>query len=74
MKHIFLNLKRFDVPAALGGVNRIAPIESWGRYIVENTQEALKHYDPSEWNLSSTSLRPICWGPWRPGRKAVLYR
>ena len=23
MKHIFLNLKRFDVPAALGGVNRI---------------------------------------------------
>ena len=48
MKHIFLNLNRFDVPAALGGVNRIAPIESWGRYIVENTQEALKHYDPSE--------------------------
>lgn len=48
MKHIFLNLKRFDVPAALGGVNRIAPIESWGKYIVENTQEALKHYDPSE--------------------------
>ena len=48
MKHIFLNLKRFDVPAALGGVNRIAPINSWGRYIVENTQEALKHYDPSE--------------------------
>ncbi len=48
MKHIFLNLKRFDVPAALGGVNRIAPIDSWGRYIVENTQEALKHYDPYE--------------------------
>ena len=48
MKHIFLNLKRFDVPAALGGVNCIAPIESWGKYIVENTQEALKHYDPSE--------------------------
>ena len=48
MKYLFLNLKRFDVPAALGGVNRIAPIESWGRYIVENTQEALKHYDPSE--------------------------
>lgn len=48
MKHIFLNLKRFDVPAALGGVNRIAPIDCWGRYIVENTQEALKHYDPSE--------------------------
>ncbi len=22
MKHIYLNLKRFDVPAELGGVNR----------------------------------------------------
>ena len=48
MKHIFLNLKRFDVPAALGGVNRIAPLNEWGTFIVKNTQEALKKYDPSE--------------------------
>lgn len=48
MKHIFLNLKRFDVPVALGGVNRIAPLNEWGSYIVKNTQEALKKYDPSE--------------------------
>ena len=48
MKHIFLNLKRFDVPVALGGVNRIAPLNEWGTYIVRNTQEALKKYDPSE--------------------------
>ncbi len=48
MKHIFLNLKRFDVPVALGGVNRIAPVNEWGGYIVKNTQEALKKYDPSE--------------------------
>ena len=48
MKHIFLNLKRFDVPAALGGVNRIAPLNEWGTYTVKNTQEALKKYDPSE--------------------------
>ena len=48
MKHIFLNLKRFDVPVALGGVNRIAPLNEWGTYIVKNTQEALKKYDPSE--------------------------
>ena len=48
MKHIFLNLKRFDVPAALGGVNRIAPLNEWGTYIVKNTQDALKKYDPSE--------------------------
>ncbi len=48
MKHIFLNLKRFDVPPALGGVNRIAPLNLWGSYIVSNTQDALKRYDPSE--------------------------
>ena len=48
MKHIFLNLKRFDVPVALGGVNRIAPLNEWGTYIVKNTQESLKKYDPSE--------------------------
>ena len=48
MKHIFLNLKRFDVPVALGGVNRIAPLNEWGTYIVKNTQEALKKYAPSE--------------------------
>ena len=45
MKHIFLNLKRFDVPVALGGVNRIAPLNEWGTYIVKNTQDALKKYD-----------------------------
>ena len=48
MKHIFLNLKRFDVPAAFGGVNRIAPMQEWGGCIVKNTQEALKKYDPTE--------------------------
>lgn len=48
MKHIFLNLKRFDVPVAYGGVNHIAALNEWGGYIVKNTQEALKKYDPSE--------------------------
>ena len=48
MKHIFLNLKRFDVPVCYGGVNRIAPMGEWGGYIVKNTQEALKTYDPAE--------------------------
>lgn len=48
MKHIYLNLKRFDVPVELGGVNRIAPINEWASYIVKNTQEALKKYNPEE--------------------------
>ena len=48
MKHIFLNLKRFDVPAAYGGVNRLAPMQEWGGYIVTHTQDALKKYDHAE--------------------------
>lgn len=48
MKHIFLNLKRFDVPVSYGGVNRLAPMGEWGGHIVKHTQEALKQYDPSE--------------------------
>lgn len=48
MKHIFLNLKRFDVPAEFGGVNRLAPVQSWGGYIVSHTQDALNAYDPNE--------------------------
>ena len=37
MKHIYLNLRRFDVPVELGGVNRLAPVAGWGRAIVEGT-------------------------------------
>ena len=48
MKHLYVNLKRFDVPVEYGGVNRIAPVAGWGRYIVEHTQEGLKQYDPAE--------------------------
>lgn len=44
MKFVFLNLKRFDVPRDLGGVNAIAPIKDWAAYIVHNTQEQLKQY------------------------------
>ena len=48
MKHIYLNLKRFDVPIELGGVNRIAPISDWGKYIVQKTQGYLKQFDSSK--------------------------
>lgn len=48
MKHIYLNLKRFDVPVALGGVNRLAPVQDWGAAVVRGTQQALKQYDPAK--------------------------
>jgi len=44
MKHIFLNLKRFDIPPETGGVNRIAPVSEWGSYIVEQTEDALRNF------------------------------
>ncbi len=48
MKHIFLNLKRFDVPVEFGGVNRLAPMADWGKTIVEGTQDGLAQYDSHE--------------------------
>lgn len=59
MKHIFLNLKRFDVPVSYGGVNRIAPMQEWGGFIVKNTQEQLKSTTRRKWSLSSTCRKPI---------------
>jgi triosephosphate isomerase len=34
MKHIFVNLKRFDVPAELDGVNRLAPPAAWAEALL----------------------------------------
>lgn len=48
MKHLHLNLKRFDVPVEFGGVNRVAPVADWGAFIVGSTQDALAKYDPNE--------------------------
>lgn len=44
MKHIYVNFKRFDVPFALGGVNRLAAIWDWGACIVQSTQTGLEKY------------------------------
>ena len=48
MKHIFLNLKRFDISPEHGGVNRLAPMRDWGRTIVEQTQEQLRAFPEAE--------------------------
>ncbi|MCL2367650.1 MAG: triose-phosphate isomerase [Oscillospiraceae bacterium] len=44
MKRIYVNFKRFDVPAELGGVNRLAPIQNWGAHIVDAVSEPLAAY------------------------------
>ena len=48
MKHIYLNLKRFDIPTETGGVNRIASPAEWGPYIVSHTQDQLAAYNPKD--------------------------
>lgn len=41
MKYLYTNLKRFDVPAEMGGVNRLSSVDIWGRTIIERVQEKL---------------------------------
>ena len=48
MKHILLNLKRFDISPEHGGVNRLAPMRSFGETIIRSTEDALKQYDTDE--------------------------
>lgn len=52
MKHICLNLKRFDIPVEFGGVNRLASPGNWGKVIVEATQDALSQYEQDEVSFS----------------------
>ena len=44
MKHLYLNLKRFDILPEYGGVNRLAGAADWGAYIVRQTQQALREF------------------------------
>lgn len=44
MQHIYVNFKRFDVPATLGGVNRISDISSYGETIVRAVLPTLATY------------------------------
>ncbi|WP_367565341.1 triose-phosphate isomerase [Lacrimispora sp.] len=44
MKKIYVNLKRFDVPRSIGGVNGIADIQDWGSYILKNVKDGIKKY------------------------------
>lgn len=48
MKHLYLNLKRFDVPVEYGGVNCLASMQDWGKFIVLQTQSTLSKYDGLE--------------------------
>ncbi|HZJ87592.1 MAG TPA: triose-phosphate isomerase family protein [Sphaerochaeta sp.] len=40
-RYIFVNFKRFDIPAELGGVNRIAPVQAWASQLVRTLETGL---------------------------------
>lgn len=44
MKRIYVNLKRFDVPSSLGGVNHFAAPQEWARLLISGIEAALKPY------------------------------
>jgi triosephosphate isomerase len=44
MKHIYLNLKRFDIPRKWGGVNGLAAIDEWAATIIGKTEAVLRQY------------------------------
>jgi len=48
LKRIYVNLKRFDIPRELGGVNTLAPVREWGRRIVEDVRDGVNAYDSSD--------------------------
>ncbi|KIY23107.1 MULTISPECIES: triose-phosphate isomerase family protein [Mesobacillus] len=48
MKRIYANLKRFDIPAEYGGINRFTRAPEWGNFIVRSTMGGLKQYANDE--------------------------
>jgi triosephosphate isomerase (TIM) len=44
MKHIFLNLKRFDITPELGGVNRLAAPAEWGHAVTSQIRDVAEKY------------------------------
>ncbi|MFV0407162.1 MAG: triose-phosphate isomerase family protein [Propioniciclava sp.] len=51
MKHLFTNLKRFDVPRTRGGVNDLAPPSDWAATILGAVSESLRRYRPHEFTF-----------------------
>lgn len=45
MNHIYLNLKRFDIPKDKGGINVLAPVQQWAESIVKGCESGLAGYD-----------------------------
>lgn len=51
-KYIYVNLKRFDIPKEMGGVNAMASMEDWGAHIVRNITPGLASYKEEDYEFS----------------------
>ncbi len=45
MKHIYVNLKRFDIPKEMGGVNSVSDAKDWAATLLAPVQEGVKQYE-----------------------------
>lgn len=48
MKYIFVNLKRFDIPRDMGGINQSLDILNWGGEIISGIDEGIKNYNHAQ--------------------------
>lgn len=48
MNYIFLNLKRFDIPLSMGGVNQNPDITNWASDIISKTVDTINNYKQCE--------------------------
>ncbi|MEG0750726.1 MAG: triose-phosphate isomerase family protein [Oscillospiraceae bacterium] len=79
MKYIFLNLKRFDVPVELGGVNR-GDIHTWARDTVVSTSSQLSTdrevtyvaFFPEAHLMAATKAATRCVTPMKIGCQSVF--
>lgn len=44
MKYIFANLKRFDIPKEMDGINGLAPVNKWGSCLTKQIRETMNQY------------------------------
>ncbi|MBD3949827.1 triosephosphate isomerase [Tuanshanicoccus lijuaniae] len=58
MKHIHLNLKRFDILPEFGGVNHLVNPKEWGSFIIENLNDLISSLGKLEQDVNFTVYLP----------------
>lgn len=72
MKHILVNLKRFDIPPEFGGVNRIAPSAQWAQEIIAGVARAPVAHPGHEFLFFLPELHLLGALAARPGTQPII--